>query len=165
MTHMPNWKADQYMTPVGLMEGKVHRISYENASKAMCGKILAEMGGVPVSFAVSVTCKGCERSILSDQARALAKIKYEQEKAQREQKKLEWQQWYNAEYLASEKWQDIRRRVLARAGHTCEGCGINSATQVHHLTYEHVGHEFLFELLALCRDCHKRIHDAPADLP
>ena len=31
-------------------------------------------------------------------------------------------------------------------------------TQCHHLTYENVGEEFLFELVALCSDCHERLH-------
>lgn len=32
----------------------------------------------------------------------------------------------------------------------------------HHLTYAHVTQEFLFELVAICGDCHARVHDAPA---
>ena len=32
------------------------------------------------------------------------------------------------------------------------------AKQVHHTTYANVGHEFLFELVALCPECHNRYH-------
>ena len=39
----------------------------------------------------------------------------------------------------------------------CEGCGVRRAAQVHHLTYEHVGDELLFELVAVCGQCHDRI--------
>lgn len=55
-----------------------------------------------------------------------------------------------------------RARVLLRAGRKCEGCG-EEATQVHHLTYEHVFEEFLFELIAVCRGCHERLHDHGED--
>lgn len=39
----------------------------------------------------------------------------------------------------------------------CEGCGKARATQVHHKTYRNLGDEFLFELVALCDACHKRL--------
>lgn len=63
-----------------------------------------------------------------------------------------------AEYLRSPRWKEIRDRVLQRAGHRCEGCGDAAAREVHHLTYEHVFGEFLFELVALCPSCHRRWH-------
>jgi len=66
------------------------------------------------------------------------------------------------EYLQSQEWAAIRARVLLRAGRKCEGCG-EEATQVHHLTYEHVFEEFLFELIAVCRGCHERLHDHGED--
>jgi 5-methylcytosine-specific restriction endonuclease McrA len=64
-----------------------------------------------------------------------------------------------ARYLRSDHWQDIRRRVLQRANGFCEGCWQRRATQVHHLTYEHIGAEFLWELVAICAACHARVHD------
>jgi 5-methylcytosine-specific restriction endonuclease McrA len=48
--------------------------------------------------------------------------------------------------------------VLQRANGHCEGCGQRKAVQVHHLTYEHVGQEFLWELRAVCSECHDRLH-------
>lgn len=62
------------------------------------------------------------------------------------------------DYLKSDAWADRRARVMHRCGGTCEGCGKRKASQVHHLTYAHVGDEFLFELVALCHPCHERIH-------
>ncbi len=62
------------------------------------------------------------------------------------------------EYLESEAWANMRRKVMSRAKDLCEGCGSKVATEVHHLTYAHVGHEFMFELVALCHQCHERIH-------
>jgi 5-methylcytosine-specific restriction endonuclease McrA len=61
-------------------------------------------------------------------------------------------------YLKSPLWLNLRNRVLARAQDQCEGCGRWPATEVHHLTYAHVGQEFLWELRAVCRDCHDRLH-------
>jgi len=65
--------------------------------------------------------------------------------------------WYR-EYLLSPQWQHNRNLVFLRCGRICEGCFTNKATEVHHLTYKNVGNEFLFELVGLCTDCHKRIH-------
>lgn len=61
-------------------------------------------------------------------------------------------------YLASPEWESKRRMVLKRAQGVCEGCGSAVPSEVHHLSYEHVGSEFLFELVALCGACHDRIH-------
>lgn len=69
-----------------------------------------------------------------------------------------WPELY-ADYLKSRQWADRREKVLRRAQFRCEGCGDQPATEVHHLTYEHVTQEFLFELIALCRGCHERLHE------
>lgn len=61
-------------------------------------------------------------------------------------------------YLASPAWKQRRRLVMDRAQGLCEGCRLSPPTEVHHLTYLHVGNEFLFELVALCEDCHDRWH-------
>lgn len=59
----------------------------------------------------------------------------------------------------SPKWLAIRDRIFSRSGGMCEGCGTRRASQVHHLTYQHLGDEFLWELVAVCRECHERVHD------
>jgi len=61
-------------------------------------------------------------------------------------------------YLESEKWNKKRLKVIERANYICEGCRENEATEVHHLNYEHVFDELLFELVALCKSCHTFIH-------
>lgn len=68
-----------------------------------------------------------------------------------------YRQAHNA-YISSPEWRDLRQRVMDRAQGLCEGCRLAPAKEVHHLSYEHWGHEFLFELVALCGDCHDRIH-------
>ncbi len=60
-------------------------------------------------------------------------------------------------YLQSPAWAARRLKVFTRAGWMCEGCGIEKATEIHHLTYTHVYNEFLFELVALCHECHARL--------
>jgi 5-methylcytosine-specific restriction endonuclease McrA len=81
----------------------------------------------------------------------------QRERESRETQREEWRLEY-AEYLRSQKWSDKRQLVLRRAGGICEGCLASKATQVHHLTYDHVFDELLFELVAICDDCHDRAH-------
>lgn len=69
----------------------------------------------------------------------------------------EWWSRYTA-YLNTPQWQDRRRRVLERDNYLCQGCLKREATQVHHLTYDHMGNEPLFELVAICTVCHSALH-------
>lgn len=61
-------------------------------------------------------------------------------------------------YLASTRWAAKREAVMRRCGGVCEGCGEATATEVHHLSYDHVYDEFLWELVAVCAECHRRAH-------
>jgi 5-methylcytosine-specific restriction endonuclease McrA len=92
-----------------------------------------------------------------------ARIQRQQQIAELEQerKHREWWAWYNR-YLTTAEWKARRALVLKRAGGLCEGCREARAQQVHHLTYAHVGDEFLFELVALCSECHERLHEEKA---
>ena len=62
------------------------------------------------------------------------------------------------EYLNSAEWERKRQQILERAQGRCEGCGVEEPREVHHLTYAHIGNEFLFELVGLCTGCHDRLH-------
>jgi 5-methylcytosine-specific restriction endonuclease McrA len=55
----------------------------------------------------------------------------------------------------------VRAKVIKRAGGICEGCLTCAATDVHHLTYRNLFAEFMFQLVALCRGCHDRVHAPP----
>lgn len=77
---------------------------------------------------------------------------------QRKTEKDEFFRWYS-EYLKSPEWRRKRSLVLERANGVCEGCLSRDATEVHHTTYEHVGEELLFELVAICDVCHKKAHE------
>lgn len=61
-------------------------------------------------------------------------------------------------YLLTTDWRLKRQAVLTRADNWCEGCRARQATEVHHTTYKHIFNEFLFELVALCSECHRRFH-------
>jgi len=63
------------------------------------------------------------------------------------------------EYLHSKEWQELRLKVLKRSNFQCEGCGESNSLDIHHLTYDRIGDELLIDLVALCRDCHGKIHD------
>jgi 5-methylcytosine-specific restriction endonuclease McrA len=61
-------------------------------------------------------------------------------------------------YMESAEWEAKRRRVLGRAHYVCEGCGQRKAEHVHHLDYSNFGNEFLWQLVAVCQECHERAH-------
>ena len=75
----------------------------------------------------------------------------------REQQQVERRLEYEA-YLCSPEWADRRRLVMERERGNCQGCQSRRAVDVHHRTYAHCTDEFLFELVALCRQCHERLH-------
>ncbi len=63
-------------------------------------------------------------------------------------------------YLKTPEWLAKRDLVLEREHRICQGCRSAPATQAHHTTYAHIGDEFLFELVAVCRTCHDRFHES-----
>lgn len=91
---------------------------------------------------------------LETQYRQQRAVEYDAYQAAR---KAEFDGEYGA-YLRSPEWAAKRRLVMKRCGGICEGCMVNPATQVHHLTYDHVGDELLFELVGICRQCHEKVH-------
>lgn len=64
------------------------------------------------------------------------------------------------EYLSSPYWRRVvRPRILRRAAGRCELCHGDYNTEVHHLTYERLGHERDEDLMALCAGCHATVHE------
>lgn len=61
-------------------------------------------------------------------------------------------------YLKSKEWQNKRKQVMDRCGGICEACKANPATQIHHITYQNLGNENLWELLGTCEKCYETIH-------
>jgi hypothetical protein len=70
------------------------------------------------------------------------------------------------EYIGSAKWRRSPARLgeLEASGHRCRACyaadGDEARLEVHHRTYERLGHELIGDLTALCRECHRVITDA-----
>jgi hypothetical protein len=91
--------------------------------------------------------------------------RYEELKAEAEEERLQEleersqarREWYQ-DYLRSPAWARKRQLVLEREESLCQGCRTSKAVEVHHLTYDHIGNELLFELVALCSACHRNAH-------
>ena len=64
------------------------------------------------------------------------------------------------EYLQTAQWWRTRERIVSRAGGVCEHCLANPSSQVHHKTYDRLGHEDMADLVALCDPCHLKVHKA-----
>lgn len=66
------------------------------------------------------------------------------------------------EYLRSEHWQNTKNEKLSNARWRCEKCkeGLiaGAKLEVHHLTYDRVGHERMSDLQVLCSSCHEKVH-------
>lgn len=66
-------------------------------------------------------------------------------------------------YLESPEWDEKRRMRLYFNKNNfhgkCEVCGKTEATQCHHMTYERLYNEWIFDLAAVCSSCHERIHN------
>ncbi|MFA5381876.1 MAG: hypothetical protein WC356_01835 [Candidatus Micrarchaeia archaeon] len=64
------------------------------------------------------------------------------------------------EYLCSDLWRKIRRKVLGREKNICQICHKNIATQIHHHNYKYEtlrgDKRKLRHLVAICGDCHKK---------
>jgi hypothetical protein len=56
-------------------------------------------------------------------------------------------------YIHSAGWRKTAEERMEMDRHTCCVCG-GRATDVHHLTYDHLGSEPMDDLVSLCRKCH-----------
>lgn len=67
------------------------------------------------------------------------------------------------EYLKSLRW--IKKATQFKKDHPlCQRCE-NKTQDVHHRTYQRIGHEKNDDLIALCRDCHDLTHKYIKSLP
>ncbi len=65
-------------------------------------------------------------------------------------------------YINSPEWRAVRQRYFQSRLYKgrCAGCGATGVTlDVHHRTYRRLGHEWLGDLIAVCRRCHDTIHN------
>lgn len=60
------------------------------------------------------------------------------------------------EVLASERWHNLRQRLI-RNRRGCQICGTFQRLEIHHLTYDNLGHESPKELVILCHYHHQQV--------
>jgi len=133
-------------------QGRIHLFTGE---KTLCGRRTATIGGTPLP-AEDAHASDCPKCLQASHTRQ--QTADEQGRAKEARRR-----WYAEFYLNTEHWRDLRLRVLERADHCCEGCQEARATEVHHLTYEHIGHEMLWELVAVCAACHGQVSKPEED--
>lgn len=64
------------------------------------------------------------------------------------------------EYLLTEHWRHFRNEALKWADHKCQLCNEEDTTLiVHHKTYENRGRETFNDVIVLCEDCHRLVHE------
>jgi len=72
-----------------------------------------------------------------------------------------WRQDDSAENMESsdKEFQDVRKSILVRDGHVCQGCGFrsNAFQEVHHRDDDH-SNNAKENLITLCTFCHKTFH-------
>ena len=66
-------------------------------------------------------------------------------------------------YIRSPAWEQMKRKRMEIDGYRCVCCGRHAdrcrTMQVHHVTYERLGHEDPYEdLCTVCGSCHKKLH-------
>jgi 5-methylcytosine-specific restriction endonuclease McrA len=62
------------------------------------------------------------------------------------------------EYINSKKWKAIKSIKLEEQD-VCENCGIDTDLHVHHKHYNTLGFESMDDLMVLCANCHKKLHE------
>lgn len=67
-----------------------------------------------------------------------------------------WYKYYA--YLGSDTWKQKRKLVFERDNNLCQICKKETATEVHHLTYQNIYNEPIEDLIAICYECHKKKH-------
>lgn len=79
-------------------------------------------------------------------------------------KRINRRWWYRNIYLHSWHWKITRwaKRMQVRVMRgmvMCEKCRSTKRLQVHHKTYERLGHEKMSDLKLLCNSCHGKEHN------
>ena len=119
----------------------------------------ARFGITPVPFDFDKFTAHEVRAKEAQEAEAASRqAEYRLQAAEKQKRdRVEWFAWYTP-YLSTDKWKSTRKRVLERDNYTCQACLRATATEVHHLTYDRVKNEPLFDLISVCEICHLAIH-------
>lgn len=65
---------------------------------------------------------------------------------------------YELYIKTSPEWKARRDLVMARCRWVCEACLSAHAVDVHHVNYDSLFCEVLWDLHGVCRECHEKIH-------
>lgn len=71
---------------------------------------------------------------------------------------------FYTQYIKSDAWEVKKEERKKIDGYRCVCCGRSEdhtrrGLQVHHITYERLGHENVYtDLCTVCGSCHKKIH-------
>lgn len=66
---------------------------------------------------------------------------------------LSWREKYE-QHIRSARWKNMKRDFRKLRGNKCERCGSGHNLELHHKTYERLGHELIKDLELLCSGCH-----------
>ena len=117
-----------------------------------CGKLSVAIPYKELTEAAMELAPKCDDTLRTKYYKGLTSIGLEQ----RDDFNAAWWQWYN-QYLESRVWKERRAKVIYRAKGVCEACGEARPTEIHHLAYKNVGREPLFDLVAVCHECHEQL--------
>lgn len=70
------------------------------------------------------------------------------------------QQEKYAAYLLSDAWLAFRAQYYETHARRCWVCRATRGVELHHWTYERLGHEQDGDVVPLCRSCHQKVHES-----
>ena len=171
---MQGWLADNHEYGKGKFhlikeepDGQWDTYDPERRKKLLCGRWVDATPGQLVEDALDkwVTCAGCRQKKITLDERPHEEVKRAQNQAEWEaRREVERKEWLDGrrqqmrERYARPDWEPLRQKILKRDNYLCQGCHARRATTAHHLTYDRLGSEMDFDLIAVCTPCHIRIH-------
>ena len=63
------------------------------------------------------------------------------------------------DYLKTSDWKMRSQSIKEKWGFTCAICNRGGRLDLHHRTYERLGHEHFTDVIPLCIECHKKFHE------
>lgn len=162
ITIEPPWKTHWSVTCQHDPVARLKKSAAGTRAKMQCRKCGKGIGGnVPVRGVAEMWDDELERRVNNDYKTACDRYQEDLKRLRNEaliENSEAWWEAYSA-YLKTSVWQAKRLMVLERARHRCECCGENEARQVHHTKYPQTfGLEPLWDLRAICIDCHRILH-------
>ena len=72
---------------------------------------------------------------------------------------MSWKNWYRKVYLKSNHWKKLKKQLFKERGKKCEKCGSKRKIHCHHIRYGFIYDITIKDLLIVCKQCHKKIHN------